>query len=442
MRTRLLNLWDTIVSSYWLVPGSMATGMVLMALGLPVVDARFKPDVIQQFMWLEITPRSAQTILASIASANVSIVGVVFSITILTLSIASSQLGPRLLRTFMAERSTHFALGLYLSTAVYCLILLTIVKDIENNGFVPHLSMIFALLCAIFGLGYLIFFIHRVAQLIQTPNIVESVACDLDRAILRLFPKALGEGGSPLDRPEDLPAEDAFAPIQARNEGYLQGLDQEDLFRLARREDVLVRFLHRPGQFVARGETIAAVWPAEKFSEDLESALNEICVFGNRRTPRQDLECAIDELTEVAVRALSAGINDPFTAVNCVDRLGAALARLAQREIPSAYRYDDAGALRVIVQPESFSSALNAAFDQIRQYGCESVAILIRIVEALTTIARVARRDADRDAVARQAEMVLRAAEAHIQEQNDRADIAERHAALQIILDNRPPLAR
>ena len=435
MRTRALNLWDTVVSSYWLVPCSMASAMIFLALGLPRVDDYFEAEAVQKFVWLEITPRSAQSILASIASANVSIVGVVFSITILTLSIASSQLGPRLLRTFMSDRLTHFALGLYLSTAVYCLILLTIVKDIEDSGFVPHLSVMFSLLVAIFGMGYLIFFIHRIAQLIQTPNIVESVAHDLDSAILRLFPDALDTETSEAVAAAKVPNPEEFAPITAVNEGYLQGIDMPSLLAFTTREELVLRLLYRPGQFITRGIVVAEVWPASKADEQSRKALNEVCVFGNRRTPRQDLECAIDELTEVAVRALSPGVNDPYTALNCVDRLGAALSRLAARRIPGPNHFDEAGHLRIITQPDSFCSALNASFDQIRQYGRESVSILIRILESLWIIATATRRDEDRKALLRQADMVMRAAQEYILEENDRADIELRYQRLCEALD-------
>jgi uncharacterized membrane protein len=412
----------------------MAAAMLMLALGLPMVDDQFEAEVIRKFVWLEITPRSAQSILASIASANVSIVGVVFSITILTLSIASSQLGPRLLRTFMSDRSTHFALGLYLSTAMYCLVLLTIVKDMEDSSFVPHLSVVFALGAAIFGMGYLIFFINRIAQLIQTPNIVESVANDLDHAVLRLFPEEAGSSAEGRTAEPELPSSDAAGRVKAINEGYLQGLDVDSLLTHATGNDLLLHLLRRPGQFVTRGSVLAEVWPAKAAGEELTAALDAVCAYGNRRTPRQDVECAINELTEVAVRALSPGINDPFTAVNCVDRLAATLARLAQRRIPDHHRYDDMGALRIVAMPETFLSALNAAFDQIRQYGSNSVAILARLLEGLAIVAEAASCQENRDAIQRQGDMILRSARKHLDEENDLADIEERYEKLQTIL--------
>lgn len=428
-RVRLLSVWDTIWSSYWFVPAGMTLLMIVTAVGLPLLDAQFEEEWLREFFWLEITPRSAQTILSTIATASVSIVGVVFSLTILTLSIASSQMGPRLIRTFMAEPFTHFALGLYSSTAVYCLILLSVVKDVDSSAFVPHLSVLFALAAAIFGLGFLVFFINRVAQLIQAPNIVDAVAHDLDQAIDRLFPIHRNDRDQDDHKSWEAPTGDPGL-VRTLSEGYLQGIQLDSLTSYASREDLTIKLLHRPGQYLARDACIAEVWPQEHADDALRRFLDEVCVFGNRRTPRQDLECAISELSELAVRSLSPGINDPFTATNCVDRLGGALGRLAERHIPSPCRYDDEDVLRVIVRQQTFSSALNAAFDQIRQYGSDCVAILIRLLESLHTVASRTRCREDREAIRRQAEMILGAMERHIDENNDQADIRARYDRL------------
>lgn len=435
MKLRLLAWWDRILSSYWFMPCGMMAVMFWMAIGLPIIDAQFNDGVLREMLWLKISPQSAQSILSSIAGANVSVVGVVFSITILTLSIASTQMGPRLLRTFLSDRSTHFALGLYLSTAVYCLILLTIVKDREDAGFVPHLSVVFALIAAIFGLGFLVFFINRIAQLIQTPNIVAAVARDLDHALIRLFPEELGESA---DEEEDceVPDRENAAPILALEEGYLQGTDIDSMVEFATEADILVRMVTRPGKFVTKGTVIADVYPKARVDEDLQKRFNEFVICGIRRTPRQDVECSVNELTEVAVRALSPGVNDPFTASNCIDCLGASLSRFSTRKIPNPCRRDEAGTLRVIVQPDNFPSALNAAFDQIRQYGADSPAILIRLLESLSVVASAAKRREDRAAVLRQAKMIFRAVERNIHEENDRADILERYDLLLRILAN------
>ncbi|MBI1320749.1 MAG: DUF2254 domain-containing protein [Candidatus Hydrogenedens sp.] len=429
MRIRLLSWLDALRSSYWFVPNAMAAVMFTLAFALPALERRYDLDGLQAWTGLDLTAGAAQTILSTITSANVSIVGVVFSITILTLSIASSQMGPRLVRTFMAERSTHFALGLYLSTAAYCLIVLAIVDE-KEGGFVPRLSVVFALVAAVGGLGFLIYFIHRIARMIQAPNIVEAVAAELDRSIERLFPEVLDPDSPGVKDSDSQPPEGEGGPVLARGEGYIQAIDYAALLGLATRGEYVLRIHNRPGHFVMRGLPIAEVLPPDKAGEELDAAFDDAIVYGYQRTPWQDLECAISELVEVAVRALSPGVNDPFTAITCVDRLGATLARLAERKIPGGLHLDDDGHLRVIADPETFSSALNAAFNQIRQNGRGGVAILIRIMESLRLIAAKTHRPGDCEAIRRQADMVLRAAEREVPEENDQADIRQRYDAL------------
>jgi uncharacterized membrane protein len=186
---------------------------------------------------------------------------------------------------------------------------------------------------------------------------------------------------------------------------------------------------------VTHGDRLVTALDGGDHSDDFHAWVNGCFVVGPRRTPRQDLECAISELTEVAVRALSPGVNDPNTALNCIDRLGGALSRLAGRQMPGGQFRDDNGVIRVSMPPQTFASAVNEAFDQIRQYGRDSVAINVRLIEALDTIAtRVVRRE-DGDALFAQAEMLVRGAEKSIPEDRDRADIVERFERMKAHLD-------
>jgi uncharacterized membrane protein len=259
----------------------------------------------------------------------------------------------------------------------------------------------------------------------------------LDDAIARLFPEEIGDAVDDEQRNNDHGRDQAarlgenYPVVRSTQDGYIQAIDMDSLMRMACERDLLLRLRSRPGNFIASGSPLADVWtcgePSAEDSNagDLTATLNDTVIVGIRRTPRQDVECAIEELVEIAVRALSPGINDPFTAMNCIDRLGAALGRLSERKLPTAYRCDDEGSLRLIVRTVSFANALDAAFSQIRQYGHNSVAVTIRLLEALTSVAEHVQRDEDRYVVKLHAEMVSRHAES-FSEEHDKGEIFER----------------
>lgn len=289
----------------------------------------------------------------------------------------------------------------------------------------------------------LIVFIQNVATLIQAPHVVAGVARDLDGAIERLFPELIGEPASD-EELNDASARDMESNlgencvvVGSAREGYIQAIDADGLMHLARERDLVLRLRSQPGDFISIGSPLADVWPAaeqpaaELSGADLAVPLSETFLVGIHRTPRQDVECMIDELVEVAVRALSPGINDPFTAMNCIDRLGAALGRVAERKLPSAYRGDDEGRLRVIARPVSFANVLDAAFDQIRQYGRDSVAVTIRLLEALESISAHVQRGEDREALKLRADMILRLAESFSEEHDQREAVKQHERVMQ-----------
>jgi uncharacterized membrane protein len=259
----------------------------------------------------------------------------------------------------------------------------------------------------------------------------------LDDAIARLFPEEIGDAVDDEQRNNDHGRDQAarlgenYPVVRSTQDGYIQAIDMDSLMRMACERDLLLRLHSRPGNFISTGSPLADVWTCGEPSAedwnvgDLTATLNETVIVGIRRTPRQDVECAIEELVEIAVRALSPGINDPFTAMNCIDRLGAALGRLSERKLPTVYRCDDEGSLRLIVRTVSFANALDAAFSQIRQYGHNSVAVTIRLLEALASVAEHVQRDEDRDVVKLHAEMVSRHAES-FSEEHDKGEIFER----------------
>lgn len=431
MKTWILNRWEAFRTGFWMVPGLMSLMAIALAIGLPIVDSVLDNGRGVQLGWLATTAPAARSLLSGITGIMFTVLGIVYSSTLVTLSITASQFGSRLLRTFLRDLVTQVTLGTCVATGIYSLLVLRTIKEYDGTLFVPHLSVFVALILAIISVAALIRFVHQVAASIQASNVVKAVAHDLDDAIERLFPERLREGKSQDgddETHEGIPISQSAGSDRAfaRVEGHLQAIDSGNLVKFAAQKQVILELLYRPGDFIVRGMPLALVRPENSWSEEFEKQLNRFFIVGSRRTPQQDVECAIQELVELAVRALSPGINDPFTASSCIDRLAASLSRIASRQNPAPFRYDSDGQLRVIFRRSTFRGALDAAFNVIRQNSADSVPITINLLEALEVIATAATRPSDLRAIQRQSEMIRRGCEEQAFDQQDRDDILRR----------------
>jgi len=434
LKAHLINLWDRMRGSYWFIPACAILFALAAAAGLPALDNRYAEAFDDALGMFRLGPDSARTLLSTVASVMATVVGLVFSLTILTLSIATSQFGPRLLRSFLNNRATQIVLGTFVATVIYSLLILAMIHAARDTEIVPHISVFAALFAAVFNLVFLVHFVNSIAELIQAPNVVARVAADLDDALLRLCPEKLP------DNPEDEHAASVTLPgpgttIYAHKEGYLQGVDIEELTNMAAAAGFVLRLHYRPGQFVYLSSPLAEAYEFQDDVNGLEESVNRSIVTGRRRSPRQDVECTLLELVEVAVRALSPGVNDPFTAINCLDHLGAILGRAATRALPPAACYDNNGTLRVLMPFATFADLLDAGCNQIRQNGEGNTAVLIRLLEALAQVAHHVLRTTDGEALRRHVEMVARACEATIKEPNDLEDIRDRVEAIYALLN-------
>jgi uncharacterized membrane protein len=293
---------------------------------------------------------------------------------------------------------------------------------------VPNLSVTFAVVLALLDVGVLIYFIHHIATSIQADEVVAGVSKELERNVRRVFTNELDDQPDEItDKISKLQEENKAHynnhTIVAKRKGYLQAIDFDGLLQTAKDNDYLIRLHLRPGQFVVADGTLAVVSSEKKFDIKLTEGITKAFIVGSNPTPEQDLEYSIHQLVEVAIRALSPGINDPFTAIACVDQLGSALCLLAKRKFPSASYFDDLGQLRLKIKPFTYSGMLNASFDQIRQYGASSLAVTIRLLETLLLIAEQTLQSEQRKAIHRQANMILRAIQETVLEPNDREDV-------------------
>lgn len=442
MKTRLFHLLDRFRSSYWFLPSLLSILAGAAAVAAVRVDVALADVPLGSFTWIRTAgAEGARAVLGTVAGSMITIAGVVFSITIVALSLASSQFGPRLLANFMRDRGNQLVLGTFIATFIYCLVVLRSVSAVEERTFVPHFSVMIAVGLAFASVGVLIYFMHHASTSIQAAHVISLVGEDLDEVVRKYFPERNGErdaeppgAGEPPDG-----FREASEPVAATGGGYVQTIDLEGLTELASKHGLVVRLLRRQGQFVTAGSPLALVAPAPESDDagDLGRKINHAFLYGDERTVSEDPEFAIEQLVEVAVRALSPGVNDPFTAVRCIDRLGASLGLIARRRLPSFCRLDPDGNPRVYERRLNYSGICEAAFNQIRQYGGSSVAVTLRLLECIAALAPQVEDESFRDALRRQADVVRSAAgRGESWSESDLADLAERHgAALEALRD-------
>jgi uncharacterized membrane protein len=433
MKLRLVRLWEIVRSSYWFIPASMAFAGIGLALALGSLDAhvqRAGDGVLARIYFSN--PAGARSILSTLAGSAITVAGVVFSITIAVLSMASQQFGPRLLPNFMRHNGTQVVLGGFIGTFIYSLAVLSMVAEGPTQSFVPQAAVAAGLLLGVTSFLLLIYFIHHVAIFIQASHIIDDVSSRLYQALARSFPEPLesAEAGEEPKRPE-LPEslENDARQVTAARSGYVQAVDNSALIRLAKEHGLVIRALYRAGGFVIAGEPLALAHPVPRADDDAAGAIRDTFIIGPDRTDTQDPEFAVDQLVEVALRALSPGINDPFTAITCIDRLGGLLAFLAKRQLPSAYHYDDAGDLRLVTDPITYAGVVDAAFDQIRQAAARTPAVAIRVLERIRAIAGQDIPDAMRAALERQARLTRDIAAPAVAADDDREDLEARYAS-------------
>ncbi len=401
MYTRMLNLWERFLASFWFVPAVMMIAATLGAVGLIRFDATIGRSLFDAYQIFELSPPAARSILSSIVGAMVTSTGVVFSMTIVALSLASSQFGSRLIRTFRNRKSTRFTLGIFVSTSLFCILVLASIREVEDYRFVPTTSVVMGILLAILCLSTLIYYIHDISNAIQAPSVIQSSAHDLGKAIDRMFPERIGEDGDQevdskriVDSGIDFQNPD-FS-VQFNRAGYAQAIANETIMELACKYNVVIRLVVQPGDFIQDGYKVAEVFLTDRtqpdFSEDdrRSSFVRELrgCLLVDfSRTPTQDVRYAFNELVEIAVRALSPGINDPYTALTCIEHIQAALLQMKQRKTPSAYRLDkEHGVLRVIAQPVTLGDCTEGSLGMIADYVAGSPKVKARLERALDDV--------------------------------------------------------
>jgi uncharacterized membrane protein len=440
MKTRLQSIWESIHTSFWFFPAVISVFAIGLAYGIVRLDrAASLEDWGLGAYFYPGGPEGARLVLSTIAGSTITVAGVTFSITIAALTMASSQFGPRLLRNFMADKGNQIVLGTFVGTFIYCLVVLRTIQDNNGDSFVPEIAVTCGIVLALTSFGVLIYFFHHASSSIQAEQVVDTIYRELILEIDHTFPEesevSLVEGAPPSDRGQGLRdaerSSEAFLRehslvVFAENSGYLRAVDVESLISMASDRDLLIRLLYRPGDFVFVNTPLALVGPETSVDDHVHKHVRRAFILGKYRSLEQDVEFPVQQLVDMALRALSPSLNDPYTAVNCIDRLGAAICHLNGRESPPSHRYDKEGRLRLILDVHTYEGIMDAAFNQIRQSANRSPAASIRLLEALQAIAVTTSRKERREVIRVHAELIHRASQKGLNEQKDREDLEER----------------
>lgn len=445
MLQALRHSWYELRSSFWFLPAGIVLGCVAIALALIQLDSTLQPGELaeRQPLLFGAGADGSRGLLTAVASSMITVAGVVFSITIVALSLTSSQYTSRVLRNFMRDRTNQLVLGVFVGIFAYCLVVLRTIRGGDEGAFVPSLAVLGGLALAAIGIALLIYFIHHISVSIQASSIVSTAARETIAAVDQLFPEALGDDLDESAAPVS-PAtfgERTWTSVCAAKTGYVESVDGDALLDLARENEAVVRMERGIGEFVVEGTPLASLARSHGDGPQLAESVRAAYVIGRQRTLRQDAGFGIRQLVDMALKALSPGVNDTTTAVMCVDHLGAILVRLATRRIPSANR-SERGELRVIARGPRFETLLAEAFDQIRQSAGGNVALLTRQVEALELVAAHTASPSRRRALRKQANAIAAAAARTIPSPLEGAAVAAALARLSRLLEQPAPQAR
>lgn len=371
------KLWIKLRSSLWFVPAFLVAGAILLALGVVELDTQIKPSLAERWpRFFGVSPEGARSILLAISSSTITVAGVVFSVTIVALSVASNQYTPRILRTFMRDRGTQLVLGVFVGAFTYSLIVMRTVRS-GQDAFVPALAVAMSIVIALVSVGFFVYFIHHIAAAMHAPTVIAAISSETVSAIEKLFPESDANNAPEANYSAN---EQQWQCIPSRQTGYVQNIPA-GLLTQAEKLDVVVRVERRIGEFVIADTPLLSVLGARRIDDNVATRLLDCIAIDNFRTVDQDPSYGIRQLVDIAQKALSPGINDTSTAINCIDYLAAILYLLVQRG-PSPNRVTSNGRARVVyARPLTAQRLINQALLQIRQSAAGNPAIILRMLK-------------------------------------------------------------
>jgi uncharacterized membrane protein len=330
-------------------------------------------------------PQVAQVILGGIAASIMTVVSIVFAILLMTLTLASMQFSPRIIVSFVRDRVTQWTLGIFLGTFCYCLAALPAARSVPSP-FAPVITVLGAMLLSLICVSWLLFFIHHISEAINVNQIVDRIASETVAMINEMmpYPRRYPRVDNNI---ETIDPRTWSTTITCQTSGYIRYMDTKGLVSIAKTRSVKVHVLRRVGQFVPEGVPLLRVYKGERLPPGAATEFCDAFEFGPSRTLQQDIEFGVLQIVDIALKAISPAVNDPSTAISCVDQLSRVLIRFASREVPASLLCDPPGVVRVSVMWSDFERMLDSAFEQIRLYSQTDVAVSLRMMRALGDIA-------------------------------------------------------
>jgi uncharacterized membrane protein len=407
----------------WIVPLKMSLAAIVL-FGITII-----PDTLAAYHLINLPDwftmggiDDARAILGAMMGCVSTVLALIFSVALLVLSMVANLFGPRLLYRFVQDWVTQACIGLFMGAFIYVFLVFLVTHKDENSVFIPQISLITSWLLVLVAFGFLVFYSHRVAALIQNPDAIGRIVDDLRRAVEQDAPGNNSASHSHYDASETQRILSDSANISSLTSGYLQKIDHQALLSAAAKAGAVISIPFRPGHFVLQGETIAFISPASKLPT-LAPLVARGITLGRHRVLNQDLEFGVAQIVEIAIRALSPAINDTFTGIASVDLLGEALTVLAETPRSNGRWFDSEGKLRLLVRPLLLPRLVKQAFDQIRQAAADNPAVLIRLLATIGRLAPKMQGADDRHALAEQAAAVWEMANTRPLVKMDREDI-------------------
>ena len=373
-------------NTYWILPAAIVIAAILLAIQITWIDSLLNLSPDGRLGWLiQNNPEGARAVLSTIAGSMITVAGVMLSSTIVVLTLASQQFGPRLVRNFIKDRPSQIVVGAFTGCFIYNILILKNIRS-GDSDFVPQIALIFGVLQAILCIGLMIYFIQHISTTIQVQSIMDRVKCELDLSIERLYPKA--ENREPSistenPKPESSEPSPSTRKVGAQRAGYIQAIRYDALLERCEQHNATIRIHAIPGSFVIEDEPIFSISGQDEPGKDTLSELRSFFIIGTFPTSEQDILFPIQQLEEMAIRALSPGINDPRTAIECVDHLTASLSILAKRPPPTEWVKDRHQKPRIHKASQPFDYILREAFQQIHHHGCTDIQVVLRILKVL-----------------------------------------------------------
>lgn len=395
---RFLKLWDDLRATLWLRPTIWTIGLGLLAVALVWFEKSVVPFGTESVLWFfAIGAEGARTMLGAISTSMLTVTTLVFSVTMVAVVQTSNAYSPRILREYLSDTSNHHVMGILIGTFLYALLVLLSVESGEENPFIPLIATNGALLLSVLCLGAFIYFLDHAAHSIKVNNMISLILEETHPLAAEPFPKDLGESLPP-DTKLPSPGE-PVATLRAPGSGYVEFFVGVDLLHIAQEQDLVIHLVQNVGGYVLPDMPLAHVYAAARPADEVVEKISKAVEIGSEQTLVQDVLYGIRQLSDIALRALSAGINDPTTAMACIDALSVLVDEFVTAAPVSPYRCDPDGQVRLIAPTIPFELALEEAFGQIRRYGATDVTVVMRLLQLCADLGQRAERQSYRDTI-------------------------------------------